>query len=135
MKDGLFQSDDMASSDRAKELVYTLGLVESILQDSSSAGIGADEELKNSWVPRFLKSGGLDKLTTMMERVLHQLKVNQQSESPLSTEQESKLKEILSYTMKIVKIFVTATVCSIKNDLNADLFSVRSTPSALSKRL
>lgn len=53
----------------------------------------------------------------------------------MSSEQVLKLKEILSVTMKIVKVFVTATVCSIKNDVNADLFSIKQTPSALSKRL
>jgi len=53
----------------------------------------------------------------------------------MSTEQILKLKEILSVTMKIIKVFVTATVCSIKNDVNADLFSIKQTPSALSKRL
>jgi hypothetical protein len=85
-------------------------------------------------VPRFLKSGGLDKLTQMMEKVLSKLVAGRMT-GEMSSEQVLKLKEILSVTMKIVKVFVTATVCSIKNDVNADLFSIKQTPSALSKRL
>ena len=45
------------------------------------------------------------------------------------------LKEILSCGIKILKVFVTATVCGTKNDLNADIFSIKQSSSALSKRL
>ena len=35
-----------------------------------------------------------------------------------------KLKEIISCGVNILKVFVTATVCGTKNDLNADIFSI-----------
>ena len=69
-----------------------------------------------------------------MEKVLTELVAGRQT-GEMSIEQVLKLKEIFSVTMKIVKVFVTATVCSIKNDVNADLFSIKQSPSALSKRL
>ena len=43
----------------------------------------------------------------------------------MPNDQSAKLKEVLSCTIKIVKVFVTATVCSSKNDANADLFSIK----------
>ena len=64
-------------------------MVESILLNDSAKGSEDEQaELKNSWVPRFLKSGGLDKLTTMMEKVLQELKKSKVSEKPMSFEQE-----------------------------------------------
>ena len=50
-------------------------------------------------------------------------------------DQIHKLKEIMSCGVNILKVFVTATVCGTKNDLNADIFSISQTSSALSKRL
>ena len=37
--------------------------------------------------------------------------------------------------MRIIKVFVFATVCSIKGDMSANTFSIKQSPSALSKRL
>ena len=45
------------------------------------------------------------------------------------------LKEILSVTIRIIKVFVLSSVCSLRNDMKADLFSIVQSESALSKRL
>ena len=134
----------MQSEEHSLEVVYTLSMVEQILYNSSEADANSDllsdasvkaqTELKNTWVPRFLKAGGLDKLTQMMDKVLKALLLGRK-EGTMKDSVILKYKEILSVTMKIVKVFVTATVCSLQNDTNADLFSIKQTSSALSKRL
>lgn len=117
-----FNWDSMQSEEHSLEVVYTLSMVEQILYNSSEADANSDllsdasvkaqTELKNTWVPRFLKAGGLDKLTQMMDKVLKALLLGRK-EGTMKDSVILKYKEILSVTMKIVKVFVTATVCSL----------------------
>ena len=80
----MFEWDPAGQRDGAKEAVYTLAMVEQILYNSdateedpaSQSNASTDEaraeenELRNTWVPRFLAAGGLDKSTQMLETVL-----------------------------------------------------------------
>ena len=91
-------------------------------------------QLKKTWITRFLQSGGLNKLIAMMEKGLLELQQLRKEAEP-DADPILKLKEVLTVTMKIVKVFVSATVCGSRNDTNADLFSIKQSTSALSKRL
>ncbi len=130
----MFGWDNVTSGDGAKEVVYTLTMVEQILYNSDeteqnpspdqSDSLTKTRELKRTWVTRFLKSGGLNKLIAMMEKGLSELKQLRVDLEP-DSDAIIKLKEVLTVTMKIVGVFVSATVCGIKNDLDADVFSIK----------
>ena len=87
----------------------------------------------STWVTRFLKSGGLEKLMALLEKVLAQLKEAKKEKKDVSVIIKQII--VLSITMRIVRIFVTTTVCSLKQDANADVFSIKQSASALIKRL
>ena len=134
---------DLRKKDGSTEVVYTLTMIEQILfnKDDNSVDVAnltpvevEIRELKATWITRFLKSGCLDKLTQMLETVLALFKDGKKAET-ISSEDIVKLKMILGTTIKIVKFFVTATVCSLKNDAKAEVFSFKQTSSALTKRL
>lgn len=130
----MFGWDNVTSGDGAKEVVYTLTMVEQILYNSDeternpsldqSDSLTKTRELKRTWVTRFLKSGGLNKLIAMMEKGLSELKQLRVDLAP-DSDAIVKLKEVLTVTMKIVGVFVSAAVCGIKNDLDADVFSIK----------
>lgn len=70
---------------------------------------------------------------TMIEKVIADLKVAKR----LMAEKAVIVKKVLvlGSMMRIVRIFVTTSVCCVRKDFNADLFSIKQTHSALSKRL
>jgi len=93
----------------------------------------ANRELISTWVPRFLKSGGLSKLMVMLEKILTELKEAKKAKSESSVIIKKVL--VLGNMIRIVHIFVTTTVCCMRKDPKAETFSIKQSATALSKRL
>lgn len=69
----------------------------------------------------------------MLEKILSQLKEAKRNKAEPGVIVKQIL--VLSSTIRIVRIFVTTTVCSLKQDADANTFSIKQSASALSRRL
>ena len=134
----IFDFDTVLEGDSVNEAVYKLTLIERLFYNSENSAfvsvdmdanaIAAQQELVDSWITRFFKSGSLNKLISLLEKVLAELKKNEKENLFNAT-------QVLISTMGLVGVFVSTTVCSIRQDVNANMFSIKQTASALSKRL
>ena len=71
--------NDNSQADTSKELVYTLTMVEQLIYNSDEDGQDKsnqteEEQLKKTWIQRFLKQGGLDKMIQMLSFILDRVK-------------------------------------------------------------
>ena len=79
----MFIQDSDNLADTSKELVYTLTMVEQLLYNNDdpskdNSEMSEIDELKKTWISRFLKQGGLDKMIQMLEAVFKTLKRSQE---------------------------------------------------------
>ena len=114
----MFDWGSVTEGERSNEVIYTLALVEQFLhnnyEDDPAGAVAteANRELIQTWIPRFLKSGGLGKLMTMIEKVIADLKVAKREKAEKAVIVKKVL--VLGSMMRIVRIFVTTSVCCIR---------------------
>jgi hypothetical protein len=75
--------------------------------------------LRKTWVSRFLRVGGLDQIIQMMKKILHELQQNTKVDLQTAIEMRRK-KELLTLTLKLVMIFVQATITAVKEDVRGE---------------
>jgi hypothetical protein len=75
--------------------------------------------LRKTWVSRFLRVGGLGQIIQMMKKILHELQQNTNVDLQTAIEMRRK-KELLTLTLKLVMIFVQATITAVKEDVRGE---------------
>ena len=106
----IFSWSDSVESESAKEVVYTLTLVEQFLVNQYEEEESSDKV--NTWVDRFLRQGGLGQLMAMLDKIIAQLRQAKRDKAEPSIIVKQIV--VLSSIIRIISIFTTTTVCTMR---------------------
>jgi hypothetical protein len=106
-----FTWESIFNSNDIKITMYNIDIIQSIVESPSVINPGESMEamLRNNWVERFLKLGGFNQLLGQLQRALNLTKETIGC-TDASNESSNIKKKFLNQMLKIVKIFMNASI-------------------------